>query len=287
MSLITYIALLSMMLASIPSTTPIPCPSSDWKEMDGQCYRLITSGNSWSECESLCNPGHIVCINSEQENNMLYSELLLQNIPTGFYIGLRDVNKESVWKWQQNCSSTFTNWACGEPNNHRGREDCNVVPGPADSLSGELDGKWNDVNCDRSYYCMCEYADTEVYSSWSTHKSASLSCYPLWWLYLIVIPVAVVSCVCGCIFALCYKFCGAAKRGHRNAHSTVVPTDANMVSNCEMEVPIIAEARLDSVDHVTGESNSEGQPKETVVAALPTAVMTSTGPNVYVTANAY
>jgi len=51
--------------------------------------------------------------------------------------------------WVTGCSSTYTNWAAGSPDNDHNYEDYAVV--------NNYDGTWYDMGSQEQFYCGCEY----------------------------------------------------------------------------------------------------------------------------------
>ena len=62
------------------------------------------------------------------------------------FIGLTDRIQEGKFKWADGTTPRFTNWAPGEPNDHKtaGGEDCVVINWKGD--------KWNDVKCNSNQF---------------------------------------------------------------------------------------------------------------------------------------
>ena len=69
----------------------------------------------------------------------------------GFFIDLSDAEVEGEFRWGdgQPVTAGWTNWAKGEPNDHRGAEDCTQVYGSAEK-------SWNDMPCDTKLFALCE-----------------------------------------------------------------------------------------------------------------------------------
>jgi len=90
-----------------------------------------------------------VTINNAAENTFLRALL-----PGGFWIGLNDRGwfNEGNFRWDGDASSSYRNWAPGEPNDGGfwGSENCVEMLGS---------GMWNDLACGRERNAMCERAD--------------------------------------------------------------------------------------------------------------------------------
>lgn len=116
-------------------------------------YTVSKGKATWKEAQAKCKEagGHLVTITSQTENDNV-ARLLWNAGARTAWIGLSDKDLESEWKWVGGESSTFRNWAPGEPNDAGGAEDCVEIH------SGS--GKWNDWGLpdkeeQKSYY-VCE-----------------------------------------------------------------------------------------------------------------------------------
>lgn len=73
------------------------------------------------------------------------------------------------WEWNQaHCTSSFTNWQEGEPNDYCGVEDCAVAYSER--------GEWNDLSCTQTAFCACEYGTSELsddFSDWDPEDDAT------------------------------------------------------------------------------------------------------------------
>ena len=68
-----------------------------------------------------------------------------------FWLGLTDAAVEGTYRWESdNSLVNYTHWAVAEPNNMNGVEDCVWLYGAGDP------GFWNDDNCFKEYYYICE-----------------------------------------------------------------------------------------------------------------------------------
>eukprot|EP00240_Pyramimonas_obovata_P015968 CAMPEP_0118939848 /NCGR_PEP_ID=MMETSP1169-20130426/29991_1 /TAXON_ID=36882 /ORGANISM="Pyramimonas obovata, Strain CCMP722" /LENGTH=263 /DNA_ID=CAMNT_0006884201 /DNA_START=77 /DNA_END=865 /DNA_ORIENTATION=- len=153
---------LGLLVCLLPSCSAVYCPSG-WTQKrysDGteKCYKISDEAVPFTMCqEAVCGPqaSTLVCIANGEENEYLL-ELLLQETHThrekwGAWIGFHEGLGEGHWSWTSTCSSTFTNWYEGEPNNYCGDEDCALVSA---SMWGE---KWVDAACSTQAPCICEY----------------------------------------------------------------------------------------------------------------------------------
>jgi Lectin C-type domain len=65
----------------------------------------------------------------------------------GVWIGYEDLALEGTWEWADGSSSSYTQWAPGEPNSYGGNEDCTEML---------MDGTWNDLDCSDHRGFVCE-----------------------------------------------------------------------------------------------------------------------------------
>jgi len=123
------------------------------KQTERARYQVVKNKVTWEEAQTRCQQmgGHLVTISSKKENSMV-ARLLWDNAARTAWIGLTDKDQEDKWKWVADDSSTYTNWAPGEPNDAGGAEDCVQI------YSGN--GRWNDWgmpnNPDNKDLYVCE-----------------------------------------------------------------------------------------------------------------------------------
>ncbi|MCZ7644597.1 MAG: tandem-95 repeat protein [Planctomycetota bacterium] len=113
----------------------------------GNAYLHVEATVSWYDAKAACEAmgGHLVTIADAEENAFVRS--LAGYV---FWIGLTDQETEGTWKWITGEPVNYTNWRSGEPNNSGNEDHANI----------EADGRWNDLQGDRSTALqpyMCEW----------------------------------------------------------------------------------------------------------------------------------
>lgn len=114
---------------------PVNAPSNAFI-YNGKAY-LLTSRTTWEGAQAQAEQlgGNLVTINDAAEQTWLRNTFgLYQN----FFIGLTDRDQEGTFTWVNGEDVTFTDWAPGEPNDYRGREDFAEM--------NFSNGRWNDVS---------------------------------------------------------------------------------------------------------------------------------------------
>ena len=112
---------------------------------DGKFYKIV-DGPSWSDAEAnaVALGGHLVTINSAEENDWIFANfeevLVGASEGLGLMIGFTDQEEEGSWKWTSEEEVTYTNWGTGQPDNSRGLENHSVI--------GWDNGTWNDIQED-------------------------------------------------------------------------------------------------------------------------------------------
>lgn len=113
-------------------------------------YMLDESTWTAAETEAVSLGGHLVTINSADENSWLISifDPLVTSAADSFWIGLNDVGVEGSYEWISGEPVTYLNWDAGEPNQLSSLEDyCNMY----NHFFGiPHTGLWND-NLDNAY----------------------------------------------------------------------------------------------------------------------------------------
>jgi len=151
--------------------------ASGWVQNGGSCYLIapILSGGlnygTWDQCNAYCPTSYpgatMFCINNAAENAWIRGQFTNFNL---YYIGYTDMPPygggigTKQYGWVSGCSSTYTNWAPGQPNNQNNNQDYAAV----DPSSGT----WDDIP-HHIHYCGCEYtpALTTTSTAPSSHPS--------------------------------------------------------------------------------------------------------------------
>lgn len=118
---------------------------------------LIADFDAW---EIFCERqgGYLAVINDKEENDFLYQYLKDSGLTLAFF-GYTDQNSEGKWTWVNGRSSTYTNWAKGQPNDGANNED-KSKENYAQFYKETADGKWNDSKIAvNSYKFICEWDD--------------------------------------------------------------------------------------------------------------------------------
>ncbi|XP_026154518.1 CD209 antigen-like protein E [Mastacembelus armatus] len=135
-----------------------------WTFMNSLCYYFAFSDTmplkSWQDARQFCKKqGADLAVIDSREKNLAISDLIYnyydpsKNIyQSGFWIGLRDVEEEGVWKWPDGQRLTEGYWNDGEPNN-QGNEDCAAAYPRSNPFKS-----WNDAPCNYDLKWICEMA---------------------------------------------------------------------------------------------------------------------------------
>ena len=117
---------------------------------NGHDYLFILAPATWDQARATCliNGYYLVSINTAAEEAWLHAQ---ENTKGGsaWWIGYSDTGFEGLWVWEDQSSSTYTNWNPGEPNN-QGDEDC-----VTDNVN-VIAGKWDDWTCSSAAKFICE-----------------------------------------------------------------------------------------------------------------------------------
>lgn len=116
----------------------------------GYCY--FAPGFRWmtfSEGRALCRiqGGEVATIDSAAVDKIAYG--LLPHLSSAAWIGLRRKPNDKRFGWLDGKKASYRNWAPGEPNNSKGRENCVVLWGPY--IRAPLRSHWNDASCTAGY----------------------------------------------------------------------------------------------------------------------------------------
>ncbi len=133
---------------------------------DGHRYRVYDLGSvSWEWAEEFCEEqeGHLATVTSQSENDYLLGYLRYMNCSNA-YFGLTDSGSEGGWHWVTSESSTYSNWAAGQPGTSSEGENFAVFCTETEG------GQWNvedfSVNTPANDIAfICEW-DPEYYVIW-------------------------------------------------------------------------------------------------------------------------
>jgi len=159
------ICFILFLLISILTQSYAQVCASGWVKGEGgdKCYLFQRSFQKWPECYGYCNslsyPGAMMlCVLTQTENAWMYKkykDLKQQgdNIYGG-WIGYSDIKKnvslpnKDWFGWVPGCSSNYTNWSVGNPNNAANNEHY---------AHFYLDQSWNDYTAAVDLLCACQY----------------------------------------------------------------------------------------------------------------------------------
>ena len=149
--------LISILTSSYGQVT---CPTG-WVQNAESCYLFRSIFNSgrdtgtWDQCNAYCPtlyPGAtMLCINNAAENTWMSSQYLVWL----YWIGYTDMlpygggKGTKQYGWVTGCSSTYTKWVSGAPDNDQNNEDYAAI------RNGN--GNWYDYSPQTEFFCGCEY----------------------------------------------------------------------------------------------------------------------------------
>ncbi|XP_031134631.1 CD209 antigen-like isoform X1 [Sander lucioperca] len=135
-----------------------------WTFMNSFCYYFAfldtMSRRSWQEARQFCTKrgGDLAVIDSRETHlaisNLInnYQDRAREISISGFWIGLRDVEQEGIWKWVDGRRLNEGFWNDGEPNN-LGNEDCAATYPRSNPFMS-----WNDAPCNYELKWICQMA---------------------------------------------------------------------------------------------------------------------------------
>lgn len=128
---------------------PEACTEGDDNTVfEGMCYSYFSTGSTWYDARASCQAmgGDLVVIDSPQVNTVV--ELLTPPGSPWAWLRGTDEGAEGTWTWAGEPMS-FAHWSPGEPNNHKGNENCL-------NIEVDLGGTWNDSPCTLKlgYHCQ-------------------------------------------------------------------------------------------------------------------------------------
>ena len=153
--------LISILTSSYGQVT---CPTG-WVQYGESCYLIDPAFNpddrygTWDMCYAYCPTSYpgatMFCVNNAAENEWIRSQY--QSL-YWYWIGYTDVlpygggKGTKQYGWVTGCSSTYTNWEVGQPDNEGNNEDYAAV-----AFGYGLLGQWTDHSPQTEFFCGCEY----------------------------------------------------------------------------------------------------------------------------------
>ena len=156
----------------------------------GKKYELYQNSVSWEEAKAICEEkgGHLVTINSEEENDLVLS--MIEDNVSFTWIGASYDTKTGTWNWVTDETFEYTNWNTGEPSASDTNAEYYAHMYSIDIGVSETKGKWNDVSGSSSiatYYgvpnsmYICEYepqdVEYEVYTAGDVNKDGTINIF--------------------------------------------------------------------------------------------------------------
>nr|XP_033818197.1 P-selectin [Geotrypetes seraphini] len=133
--------------------------------VDCWTYHISTKAMPWEEARNFCQNNYTDLVAIQNKQEIKYLESTLPFSPSYYWIGIRKI--EGIWTWvgtKKTLTSEAENWAKGEPNNMRKKEDCVEI-----YIKRKSDaGKWNDDSCMKNKMALC-YTASCTPSSCSGH----------------------------------------------------------------------------------------------------------------------
>ncbi len=126
---------------------------ADIKEPTEHIYKYFSEKMTWSEAKAYCEKigGYLVSVTSQEEQNLIYTNVLVPNGSPECWIGLSDVENEGTWKWANGEGFYYSNWHANEPSDKVGNENYTLF---------YSNGTWNDGGNGRLPF-ICEWDKKE------------------------------------------------------------------------------------------------------------------------------
>jgi hypothetical protein len=160
--MISFCFILFLLISILTSSYGQVTCASGWSQYGGNCYLIMpvfnngSSIGTWDQCNAYCPisfPGAtMLCINNAAENEWIRSQSRVY-VSYWIWIGYTAMlpygggKGSKQYGWITGCTSTYTNWAAGEPNNMNNNQD----------YVGVHDSLWSDGSPQSQCRCACQY----------------------------------------------------------------------------------------------------------------------------------
>ena len=131
--------------------------ASGWVQNGGSCYYSGGQSRTWDQCNAGCSTSYpgatMLCVNNADENAWIRSQYQIYS--DWIWIGYTDMlpygggKGTKQYGWVTGCSSTYTKWVSGAPDNDLNNEDYAAI------RNGN--GNWYDYSPQTEFFCGCEY----------------------------------------------------------------------------------------------------------------------------------
>ncbi|XP_038601488.1 collectin-10 isoform X2 [Tachyglossus aculeatus] len=125
------------------------------RETEDKFYYLVREEKNYRESLTHCRiRGGALAMPKDEGANALIADYVAQSGLFRVFIGVNDLEQEGRYVFTDDMPlQNYSHWREGEPDDPSGREDC------VEMLSS---GHWNDTECQRAMYFICEFAKRRV-----------------------------------------------------------------------------------------------------------------------------
>ncbi|XP_068570215.1 low affinity immunoglobulin epsilon Fc receptor-like [Cebidichthys violaceus] len=126
-----------------------PCQRG-WSKFEMSCYFVSTKRKNWtlSREDCIAEGADLVIIDSRDEQVFVNG---LMTLRLNVWIGMTDSVTEGTWTWVDGTPVTTTYWEAGQPNSHKGGQDCGEIMQRSSGVE-----TWNDETCSYVQKYICE-----------------------------------------------------------------------------------------------------------------------------------
>ncbi|XP_006036555.2 C-type lectin lectoxin-Lio3-like [Alligator sinensis] len=127
----------------------LPCCPAGWDGFQGQCYRVFTASQNWSQARATCRD-HDALLATVQ--GPAEQRFLTQRIGSDWHwIGLQQLNNSSTtWLWEEGATVSYTSWC-------QRSLSASISPQPSCGyLNPQCGGDWGNTMCQALLAFVCE-----------------------------------------------------------------------------------------------------------------------------------
>eukprot|EP00058_Branchiostoma_floridae_P003208 XP_002588696.1 hypothetical protein BRAFLDRAFT_248201 [Branchiostoma floridae] len=131
------------------------CPGG-FTKFEGACFKVYHQIVTYDQARQFCatKGGLLAMPKDNKTDDFLWKLKNAADSGGYFWFGLSDENWEGRWMWEDgtihNKSADWSNWREGQPDNHKGDEDCA-------HYNSQAEPGWNDLPCsDKAAKFICQ-----------------------------------------------------------------------------------------------------------------------------------